>query len=157
MEPKRPVKIGAAARAAGITVKMARHYEAVGLLPPAIRDEAGSRLFSSADIHTFRFIGRGRSLGFSLQAIQKLLSLWQDAHRSNTETLHLAEEHMTDLLHKQSELTTMIRSLQELIDACAGDGRPECPILDDLAVGHRANGFIGHRSAQRGADRDVRS
>ncbi|MFN3225799.1 MAG: MerR family DNA-binding protein [Hyphomicrobiales bacterium] len=157
MEPKGAVKIGAAARAAGITVKMARHYEAVGLLPPAIRDEAGSRLFSSVDIHTFRFIGRARSLGFSLQAIRKLLSLWQDAHRSNAETLLLAEEHMTDLLHKQSELTTMIGTLQELIDACAGDGRPECPILDELAVGHQANGFIGHRSTQRASARDVRS
>lgn len=133
MELERAVKIGAAARAAGITVKMARHYEATGLLPPAERDEGGSRLFTRADIHTLRFIGGGRSLGFSLSAIRKLLSLWQDAHRSNAETLHLAEKHMTDLLHKQFELAAMVGTLQELIEACAGDGRPECPILDDLA------------------------
>ena len=130
MELKGSVKIGAAA---GITVKMARHYGATGLLPPADRDEGGSRLFTRADIHTLRFVGRGRSLGFSLSAIRKLLSLWQDAHRSNTDTLHLAETHMADLLHKQSELATMIGTLQELINACAGDGRPDCPILDDLA------------------------
>lgn len=136
MELKSSVKIGAAARAGGITVKMARHYEAIGLLPPAERDKGGSRLFTRADIHTLRFVGRGRSLGFSLGAIRKLLSLWQDAHRSNAETLQLAEKHMTDLLHKQSDLATMVGTLQELIDACAGDGRPECPILDDLAEPH---------------------
>ena len=157
MEPRREMKIGAAARVAGITVKMARHYEAVGLLPPATRNESGSRLFSNADIHTLRFIGRGRSLGFSLQAIRKLLSLWQDAHRSNAETLHLAEEHMANLLHKQSQLTTMIGTLQELIDACAGDGRPECPILDDLAIGKPINGSIANRPTQRANGGDVPS
>ncbi|MCE8000940.1 MAG: MerR family DNA-binding protein [Rhodobiaceae bacterium] len=147
------VKIGTAARAAGITVRMARHYEAAGLLPPAIRDDAGSRLFSTADVHTLRFIGRARSLGFSLKAIRKLLSLWQDAHRSNAETLHLAEKHMTDLLQKQSELTAMISTLQQLIDARAGDGRPECPILDDLAIGSRVNGSTRYRTMQRARGR----
>lgn len=111
MELEGAVKIGAAARAAGISVKMARHYEATGLLPPAVRDKTGSRLFTRADIHTLRFVGGGRSLGFSLSAIRKLLSLWQNAHRSNAETLDLAERHMTDLLHKQSELAAMVGTL----------------------------------------------
>lgn len=133
MPRRNAVSIGVAARSAGISVKRARHYEASGLLPRVDRDRGGARLFSDTDIHTLRFVGRARSLGFSLQAIRKLLSLWQDAHRSNVETLHLAEKHMTDLLHKQSELTAMVGTLQELIAACAGDGRPECPILDDLA------------------------
>lgn len=130
---RKAVSIGLAAGSAGISVKRARHYEASGLLPPVDRDRGGARLFSDADVHTLRFIGRARSLGFPLKAIRKLLSLWQDAHRSNTETLNLAEIHMQDLLHKQSELAAMVGTLQELMEACAGDGRPECPILDDLA------------------------
>lgn len=129
----RPVQIGQAARAAGISVKMARHYEATGLLSPTERGSNGARLFSEIDIHTLRFIGRARSLGFSLRAIRKLLSLWQDPERSNAETLELAEQQMLELLRKREALDTMTTALQHLIAACAGDGRPECPILDDLA------------------------
>lgn len=125
--------IGAAARRAGISVKRARHYEAIGLLPPVDRASGGKRLFNDADIHTLRFIGRARSLGFPLNAIRKLLSLWQDPERSNADTLRLSERHMEDLLAKRAALDSMMDALQHLIDACAGDGRPECPILDDLA------------------------
>jgi Cu(I)-responsive transcriptional regulator len=125
--------IGAAARAAGVSVKMARHYETIGLLPPAARGPGGVRTFSSADVHTLRFIGRARSLGFPLSAIRKLLSLWQDPRRSNSVTLRLAQGHMDELLAKKAALESMTAALQHLIDACAGDGRPECPILDELA------------------------
>lgn len=126
-------QIGAAARASGVSVKMARHYEATGLLPPAERGPNGARLFSQADVHTLRFIGHARSLGFSLCAIRKLLSLWQDPMRSNADTLQLAEQQMDELIDKAVALDSMTTALQQLIDACAGDGRPDCPILDDLA------------------------
>lgn len=134
------VPIGVAAHAANISVKRARHYEAIGLLPPVDRDRGGTRLFSEADIHTLRFVGRARSLGFSLSAIRKLLSLWQDPERSNAVTKRLAEGHMDGLLDRKAALDGMTSALQQLIDACAGDGRPECPILDDLAD----HGPIGH-------------
>ncbi len=125
--------IGEAARAAGVSAKMARHYETIGLVPRAERTAGGLRLFSPAAVHTLRFIGRARSLGFPLATVRKLLSLWQDPNRSNTDTLRLANQHMQELLAKGVALSSMEKALQELIDACAGDGRPECPILDDLA------------------------
>lgn len=125
--------IGAAARAAGVSVKMVRHYESIGLLPSATRGRGGVRTFSQTDVHTLRFIGRARSLGFPLSTVRKLLSLWQDPQRSNAQTLRLAEGHMAELRVKTAALEGMTATLQHLIDACAGDGRPECPILDDLA------------------------
>jgi len=133
MDHRHSVTIGAAARAAGVSVKMARHYETVGLLPQAERGPGGVRRFTAGDVSTLRFVARARSLGFPLGAIRKLLSLWQDAHRSNAETLRLAESHMDELLLKSAALREVTTALQNLIDACAGDGRPDCPILDDLA------------------------
>lgn len=133
LKPKGLLPIGVAARAASISVKRARHYEAIGLLPQVDRDHGGTRLFSEADIHTLRFVGRARSLSFSLNAIRKLLSLWQDPERNNADTKRLAEGHMDDLLDRKAAMDSMTSTLQRLIDACAGDGRPECPILDDLA------------------------
>ena len=127
------VPIGEAAQRAKISVKRARHYEGIGLLPRVDRDDGGTRLFSQADIHTLRFIGRARLLGFPLRSIRKLLSLWQDPERSNAETKRLAQSHMDDLLERKAALDSMAGALQQLIDACAGDGRPECPIIDDLA------------------------
>lgn len=126
--------IGSAARAAGVSVKMARHYETIGLLPPAVRGKGGVRQFTDADIHTLRFIARARSLGFPLRSIRRLLSLWQDPHRSNAETLRLAEGHRRELLEKRATLDAMETALHRLIEACAGDGRPECPILEGLAA-----------------------
>ena len=128
-----PVSIGVAARIAGITVRMARHYEAVGLLPPANRTRTGERRFNRADLHTLAFIARARALGFPLEAVRTLLSLWHDPHRSNADTLALAEVQLEELEGKRAVLETMSAALQRLIDACAGDGRSECPILDDLA------------------------
>lgn len=127
------LSIGAAARAAGVSVKMVRHYESIGLLPPAARDRGGVRRITSADVHTLRFIARARSLGFSLQNIRRLLSLWHDLNRSNAEILNLAEIHRKEMLEKRASLDAMLGALQVLIETCAGDGRPECPILEDLA------------------------
>ncbi|MBX9942487.1 MAG: MerR family DNA-binding protein [Reyranella sp.] len=127
------VSIGEAARSAQISVKMARHYESIGLLPPTERGRGGTRLFTESDVHMLRFIARARMLGFPLRTVRKLLSLWQNPERSNVEVQHLAERHVRDMRNRREALETMIKALQELIEACAGDGRPACPILDDLA------------------------
>lgn len=127
------VLIGDAAKLAGISVKMARHYEAIGLLPAARRSGVGSRMFRHADVHTLRFIARARELGFPLRTVRRLLSLWQQPDRSNADTRQLAEQHLLELRDRRAALDAMLVALQRLIDACAGDGRPDCPILDDLA------------------------
>lgn len=124
--------IGEAARAAGISVKMVRHYESIGLIPTAFRNSSGVRRFDMRAVHTLRFIGRARSLGFSLRAIGQLLSLWHDQSRSNAVVKGLAEGEAQGLRRKRDDVDGMLRALVALIDACAGDGRPECPILDDL-------------------------
>jgi MerR family transcriptional regulator, copper efflux regulator len=141
------IAIGAAARAAGVSVKMVRHYEEIGLLPRAVRGTGGSRRFGESDIHTLRFVARARSLGFPLGTIRKLLSLWQDPNRSNAETLRLAEEHMAEMLAKTETLTAMTAALRHLMDACAGDGRPDCPILDEFAA--RAPASVRREKAAR--------
>lgn len=131
------VAIGAAARAAGLTVKMVRHYEAIGLLRPVRRGRGQVRRFSMSDVHTLRFIAGARSVGFPLRTIRQLLSLWQDPRRSNAQIKALAQRHFSELQERLRELTGMIGSLQQLIAACAGDGRPDCPILDDFAERRR--------------------
>lgn len=125
--------IGEAARRAGISSKMVRHYEAIGLLPPAGRTGSGLRRFTEAQVHTLRFIARARSLGFPLRDIARLLSLWHDRDRSSAEVLRLAKAHLADLARRADGLRGMARALDMLVEACAGDSRPECPILDDLA------------------------
>lgn len=130
--------IGEAARAAGITVKMVRHYEAIGLVPAASRSSSNLRRFDMRAVHTLHFIGRARSLGFPLRAIAELLSLWQDRSRSNAVVKGLAENEAQGLRAKREQLDGMLRALEALIAACAGDGRPDCPILDDL--GERLGG-----------------
>ena len=127
------LSIGEAARLAGISPKMVRHYEAIGLLPAAGRTGSGLRRFSAAQVHTLRFIARARSLGFSLRDVARLLSLWHDGSRSNAEVRHLADGHLADLARKARELQGMAAALEALVEACAGDGRPECPILNDLS------------------------
>lgn len=126
--------IGAAARAAGISPKMVRHYEAAGLLPAAERTASGLRRFTTNDVHLLRFIGRARSLGFPLRTVSALLSLWEDRSRSNAEVRQLAEDHLHMVAQKSTELQSIATALHELVEACAGDGRPDCPILDDLAT-----------------------
>ncbi|MBY0338204.1 MAG: MerR family transcriptional regulator [Acetobacteraceae bacterium] len=131
--PAARFSIGEAARRAGVSPKMVRHYEGLGLLPPASRTGRGLRRFSEAQVHTLRFIARARSLGFGLRDVARLLSLWNDRTRSNAEVLRLAEGHLADVARKAEELRGMAGALEALVAACAGDGRPECPILDDLA------------------------
>ncbi len=127
------MNIGQAANASGITAKMIRHYEAVGLLPPAFRTEAGYRQYSDEDVHTLQFIRRSRDLGFSIDEIRDLLSLWQDRERPSREVKALAKRHVDDLDSRMQKLQSMKLALEHLVHGCRGDDRPNCPILDGLA------------------------
>ena len=126
--------IGEAARASGVTAKMVRHYESIGLLPPARRTEAGYRLYGGGDVRMLQFIHRGRALGFSLDQIADLLALWRDKHRASADVRRLALEHIAELDRKIAELEAMKRTLATLASSCHGDARSDCPILDDLAA-----------------------
>ena len=126
--------IGDAARASGVTAKMVRHYEAIGLLQPARRTEAGYRLYGTDDVRMLQFIHRGRALGFSLDQIAGLLALWRDKHRASADVRRLALAHIDELDRKIAELEAMKRTLATLATSCHGDARSDCPILDDLAA-----------------------
>ena len=125
--------IGEVAKRSGVTAKMIRHYESLRLLRAARRTEAGYRIYDDNDVHTLRFIRRCRDLGFSMKEIQQLLGLWQNRRRASSEVRRIAQAHIRDLDAKIDELAAMRRTLERLVHACHGDGRPECPILDDLA------------------------
>ncbi|MEZ2745385.1 Cu(I)-responsive transcriptional regulator [Halopseudomonas bauzanensis] len=127
------MNISQAAQATGLTPRMIRHYESIGLLTGTARTAAGYRLFSEQDLHTLRFIQRARSLGFSIEQISQLLALWQDRERSSAVVKTLAREHLKELEDKIAGLQAMHDSLSELASCCLGDERPDCPILDRLA------------------------
>lgn len=126
------MNIGEAAAATGVTAKMIRYYESIGLIPASKRTEAGYRIYSSNDVHVLRFVKRARSLGFSLEQIRDLLSLWHDPARASADVKAIAEEHVTHLEQRIRELTEMRDTLAHLAHACAGDHRPDCPILQVL-------------------------
>jgi Cu(I)-responsive transcriptional regulator len=130
-----PLNIGQAARATGVTPKMIRHYESLGLLPAVARTDSGYRQYDERSLHTLSFIRRARDLGFGLDEIEQLLALWVDASRASAEVRALAARHMADLDVRIARMQAMRRTLQHLVRACHGDGRPDCPILDDLAGG----------------------
>jgi MerR family transcriptional regulator, copper efflux regulator len=125
--------IGEASAATGVSAKMIRHYEGVGLVPKAGRTFAGYRLYAEADLHRLRFIRRARNLGFSMKQIGNLLALWGDQNRASAEVKKLAQAHAAELGEKILEMQAMQRTLLELSRNCRGNARPECPILDDLA------------------------
>jgi MerR family copper efflux transcriptional regulator len=129
----RPLNIGEAAKASGVTAKMIRHYESIGLVKTARRTDAGYRLYGRQDVQVLQFIHRARALGFSLDQIGNLLALWQDKQRASSDVRALARSHIDELNQKIAELESMRRTLERLADSCHGDGRSECPILDDLA------------------------
>jgi len=124
--------IGQAAKASGISAKMIRHYEEVGLLPAASRTLSGYRTYNHQDVHMLRFIRHSRDLGFSIKQIADLLSLWRDKNRSSSKVKSLAAEHIEMLNKKIEELSAMKSELSRLVSCCHGDGRLDCPILDEL-------------------------
>lgn len=127
------MNIGQAAKASGVSAKMIRHYESVALLPAAARTEAGYRQYDDKDVHSLRFIRRSRDLGFSIDEIRDLLSLWHDKRRSSRQVKALAQVHIEDLDAKVRELMAMKATLETLVHCCHGDERPDCPILEELA------------------------
>lgn len=132
------LNIGEAAEASGVSAKMIRHYEEIGLVPRAGRTVAGYRIYRDADVHVLRFIRRSRSLGFTMKEIAALLGLWQDRRRASADVKRLAKRHIAELDERIAELQGMRSSLQHLVHCCHGDERPDCPILDDLAGTPRA-------------------
>jgi MerR family copper efflux transcriptional regulator len=127
------MNIGDAAKASGVSAKLIRYYESIGLIPEAGRTASGYRVYTAAEVNTLRFIKRARTLGFSIERIQHLVGLWQDKARASGEVKHIALEHVTELEAKITEMQAMRDALRELADACHGDHRPDCPILRDLA------------------------
>lgn len=125
--------IGRAAKASGVSVKMIRHYEEIGLLRDVARSAANYRLYSDADVHTLRFIKRARALGFPMEEIRTLLGLWQDKSRPSAAVKKVAKAHIDELRAKIAELESMVATLEHLTHHCRGDHRPDCPILEDLA------------------------
>lgn len=128
------LNIGDAARASGVTAKMIRHYESIGLLKAARRTDAGYRLYGEPDVRVLQFIHRGRALGFSLDQIRDLLALWEDKRRASADVRALAQSHIDELNRKIAEMEAMRRTLESLASSCHGDARSDCPILDDLAA-----------------------
>ena len=128
-----PVTIGEAALQSGVSAKMLRHYESLGLLVAVARTDSGYRLYSPADVHTLRFIKRCRDLGFSMAEISELVGLWQNRRRASSSVKRIAQKHVDELTQRIEAMQSMQRTLSGLLSCCQGDERPDCPILDDLA------------------------
>jgi len=127
--------IGRASKASGVSVKMIRHYESIGLLKKVARTFANYRVYTGNDVHTLRFIKRARTLGFPVEDIRELLSLWQNKSRPSASVKKIARGHMDGLRRRIEELQSMLDTLDHLVRHCHGDHRPDCPILEDLAGG----------------------
>lgn len=128
------MNIGHTARVSGVSAKMIRHYEGIGLIPKASRTDAGYRTYNANDVHTLRFIRQARNLGFSIRQIEELLGLWRNQRRPSRSVKALALAHIAELDARIRELEAMKQTLQALAAHCHGDDRPECPILDGLAA-----------------------
>lgn len=126
------MNIGEASKASGVSAKMIRYYEEIELIPPAARSESGYRAYARNDVHRLRFIRRARDLGFSVAEIGELLGLWNDRSRQSADVKRLAQAHIVELEDRIRNLREMADTLQELISCCAGDERPDCPILATL-------------------------
>lgn len=135
--------ISEAARASGLTPKMIRHYEELGLLSSE-RAENGYRVYQAQDLDTLHFIVRAKDLGFSLTDIQQLTSLWRNRQRPSSEVKHLAQTHIQQLESRAAQLLDMAAKLRQLAEQCHGDHRPDCPILDSLEGGSGTSDTAGH-------------
>ena len=127
-----PFNIGEAAVRSGVSAKMVRHYESLGLLRKVGRTDSGYRQYGGNEVHTLRFIRRARDMGFSMAEIADLLKLWQNRRRASADVKRIAQVHVADLDRRMEEMAAMKRTLERLVDCCRGDDRPDCPILDRL-------------------------
>jgi MerR family copper efflux transcriptional regulator len=152
MRGERTVNIGQVAKASGVSAKMIRYYEAVGLAPAAGRRTNGYRRYDATDVQRLRFIRRARDLGFSLERVRGLLALWSDRDRHSADVKTLALAHIAELEARAAEFRSMTKTLRNLVAACEGGDRPACPILEDLQAGnHVSTASTGHtrRSTRR--------
>ena len=129
-----PLNIGQAAAHSGVSAKMIRHYESLGLLPAVHRTDAGYRQYGEKEVHTLRFIRRARALGFSMIEIAELLKLWQNRRRASADVKRIALAHVADLERRIAEMEAMKQTLGHLAHCCQGNSRPDCPILTELAA-----------------------
>jgi len=132
------MNIGEAAAASGVSAKMIRYYESIGLIANVSRTEAGYRVYSDDDVHALRFVRRARDLGFSVAQMTDLLALWGDRSRASADVKRIAMEHVAELELKMRELRDMSKTLRHLAEHCQGDDRPHCPIIENLSSGHEA-------------------
>ncbi|MHA6344441.1 Cu(I)-responsive transcriptional regulator [Roseivivax sp. CAU 1761] len=126
------MNIGDVARRSGLPTKTIRYYEEIGLIRP-LRSDNGYRAFRDSDLHKLAFLGRARALGFTIEDCRTLMALYEDERRDNAEVRQIAREHLTRIEEKIAQLNAMRDTLSHLVEACAGDHRPDCPILEDLA------------------------
>ncbi len=133
------MNIGEAAARSGVTAKMIRYYESIGLIGTATRTASGYRTYGETDVHRLRFIRRARDLGFSMEKIETLLGLWGKKDRSSANVKTLAQAHIEELKQQIGEMQAVLSTLEHLVDHCHGDDRPDCPILDDLSHGSRSD------------------
>lgn len=148
------LNIGQASAASGVSSKMIRHYEELGLLPAAKRTDAGYRQYDDAAVQALKFVRHSRDLGFSTDQIRALLGLWHDRARPSREVRALAQAHLDELDQKIREIQAMKSTLESLVHCCHGDDRPECPIIESLAdpaadAAPRARMRASHRAGER--------
>lgn len=144
------MNIGDAANRSGVSAKMIRYYERIGLIPTASRTASGYREYEPRDVHMLRFIARARDLGFSVAEITELLDLWRDKDRRSADVKALAQARVRDLRHKIAHLQDMADTLEELANACAGNERPNCPILQRLETLDTVDEPLSRRRPERG-------
>jgi Cu(I)-responsive transcriptional regulator len=144
------MQIGSAAKASGVTAKMIRHYEVIGLIPSADRMDSNYRSYSPEDVHRLQFVRRARALGFSMDQIRELLKLWSDRNRCSSEVKAIAMAHVAEMETKITHMREMADALHRLADACEGDDRPECPIIRSLEGAPSATlATPGHKATAR--------
>jgi len=141
------MNIGEASKASGVSSKMIRYYEQIGLIQPAHRTDSSYRTYADNDVHTLRFIRRARDLGFSVEQMKTLLALWRDRDRASADVKAIALEQIAELERKAAAIAEMTRTLKHLAKNCHGDGRPDCPIIEGFAEG---KGAIDNTPAKEG-------
>lgn len=127
------MNIGEVAKGSGINAKLIRHYESIGIIPKAQRNESGYRIYTESDVYVLAFVKRARGLGFSMKEIKKLVGLWRNKSRNSSDVKALALFHVTEMEQKIVELELLVKTLRYLAQTCHGDQRPECPILNNLS------------------------